>query len=386
MKKILLLATLLILVSSPVYASQTFDKPTFGSVISDLIQTIKDKLPWSERLVGVGSTFPTSLNSWTTGNTITSAWANALESKIGVDNSAVRSSLDFKVNSLIATTSLPNLSFLSAQVSDLSATINAYLHASTTVAKAYSANTFTGTNVFTQKVTVPNVLTSDTDKATNVAFVLAQTSAGVASSTNLIAGKTKLSVAAVDPDNPIAVGDNDTRIANTEVWIYDATIATTTLANRQYASTTVSTGWTYYKVVYRAYNNNYNIGSTVYMNLNDEVAQVYTTRHIANSGQYLSDSPDTGGWHLSTFPAKGATTTPQVITGEYVITNATTTQGGLVSMQGNAGWPYIWAAVSGIDNAYIGGTGIKKIGLIGAEDQYTEASTTIYARIYHSNY
>ena len=56
-------------------------------------------------LVGVvfaANVFPTTLNSWTAGDTIEEGWANALEAKIGVDNSAVTSSLDYLVRNVIA--------------------------------------------------------------------------------------------------------------------------------------------------------------------------------------------------------------------------------------------------------------------------------------------
>ena len=49
------------------------------------------------------NTFPTSLNSWSDDDTIESEWANALEDKIGIDNSAITTSLDYilkNVNSL----------------------------------------------------------------------------------------------------------------------------------------------------------------------------------------------------------------------------------------------------------------------------------------------
>lgn len=42
--------------------------------------------------------FPSTKSSWSSGQTITSAWGNALEDKIGVDSSADTNSLDYKVN------------------------------------------------------------------------------------------------------------------------------------------------------------------------------------------------------------------------------------------------------------------------------------------------
>jgi hypothetical protein len=41
--------------------------------------------------------FPTSLNTWASGNTIESAWANALEAKIGVNDSSVATSIDYLI-------------------------------------------------------------------------------------------------------------------------------------------------------------------------------------------------------------------------------------------------------------------------------------------------
>lgn len=43
----------------------------------------------------MSNTFPTSLNDWETNDTIESGWADSLENKIGVDNSAVTTSLDY---------------------------------------------------------------------------------------------------------------------------------------------------------------------------------------------------------------------------------------------------------------------------------------------------
>ena len=45
------------------------------------------------------NTFPTTLNDWSSGETIESDWADALEAKIGVDSSAVTTSLDYLLRS-----------------------------------------------------------------------------------------------------------------------------------------------------------------------------------------------------------------------------------------------------------------------------------------------
>lgn len=48
------------------------------------------------------NTFPTTLNTWASGETIESAWANAVEAKIGVTGSAVTTSLDYRIAQLEA--------------------------------------------------------------------------------------------------------------------------------------------------------------------------------------------------------------------------------------------------------------------------------------------
>ena len=50
-----------------------------------------------EPLGATENTFPTTLNSWVEGDIIEEGWANALESKIGVDGSAITTSLDYLV-------------------------------------------------------------------------------------------------------------------------------------------------------------------------------------------------------------------------------------------------------------------------------------------------
>lgn len=48
-------------------------------------------------IISAANTFPTSVNVWVDGDIIESDWANALEDKIGVDNSATSSSLDYLI-------------------------------------------------------------------------------------------------------------------------------------------------------------------------------------------------------------------------------------------------------------------------------------------------
>src|SRR3990167_10946064 len=56
--------------------------------------------PQDGLLLGAANVFPTTLNDWESGEKISSAWADSLETKIGVDGSAVTTSLDYKVNNL----------------------------------------------------------------------------------------------------------------------------------------------------------------------------------------------------------------------------------------------------------------------------------------------
>lgn len=46
------------------------------------------------------NTFPTTLNDWSSGETIESGWADALEAKIGADDSAVTTSLDYLLTNI----------------------------------------------------------------------------------------------------------------------------------------------------------------------------------------------------------------------------------------------------------------------------------------------
>jgi len=48
--------------------------------------------------LGSTGTFPTSLSVWASGDTISSSWANLLEGKVGIDDSAVSTSLDYQLN------------------------------------------------------------------------------------------------------------------------------------------------------------------------------------------------------------------------------------------------------------------------------------------------
>src|SRR3990167_2496312 len=51
-------------------------------------------------LVYAANSFPTTLNDWEDSDIIESDWADSLENKIGVNGSAVTSSLDYKVANL----------------------------------------------------------------------------------------------------------------------------------------------------------------------------------------------------------------------------------------------------------------------------------------------
>jgi len=81
-------------------------------------------------------------------------------------------------------------------------------------------------------LSTPN--SSETTKAANVAYVNNLTNQGAATATDAIAGIARLSVAAVDVNNPIVVGDNDTRL-NSVIQIVSTTtttnVATATLSS-----------------------------------------------------------------------------------------------------------------------------------------------------------
>jgi uncharacterized protein (DUF2141 family) len=57
--------------------------------------------PPAASAISCSTTFPGALDAYTTGACVSSAWANALESKIGVTSSSATSSLDYQVNALM---------------------------------------------------------------------------------------------------------------------------------------------------------------------------------------------------------------------------------------------------------------------------------------------
>lgn len=74
------------------------------------------------------------------------------------------------------------------------------------------SNTFTATNNFTGVIKVPTYTSGDTDKAASIGYVNSVAIAGGADASSTVKGISKLSVDPVSPTNPIAVGDNDTRV------------------------------------------------------------------------------------------------------------------------------------------------------------------------------
>lgn len=73
-------------------------------------------------------------------------------------------------------------------------------------------NTFTGTNTFTGVVKIPTYTSSDEDQAASIEYVNDVAIAGAPDASSTVKGISKLSVNPVSPTNPIAVGDNDTRL------------------------------------------------------------------------------------------------------------------------------------------------------------------------------
>lgn len=105
-------------------------------------------------------------------------------------------------------------------------------YASSTVVDLHTAQTIAGVKTFSDSISIASgkviswaanngvisglatPVSSDTDHSASVAYVNAVALSGVASSSPTVTGATKISVAAVDANDPIAVGDNDIRVQN----------------------------------------------------------------------------------------------------------------------------------------------------------------------------
>jgi hypothetical protein len=107
--------------------------------------------------------FPTTLSSYVVGDTIVSSWANALETKIGIDGSAVATSLDY----LVKSTSSTDPGHIHTTVNGLVVTATTKtLTISDSVTIATNSITLAGGEVIT--FTATNALTLGTTGATNV--------------------------------------------------------------------------------------------------------------------------------------------------------------------------------------------------------------------------
>ena len=73
-------------------------------------------------------------------------------------------------------------------------------------------NTFTATNNFTGVIKVPTYTSSDIDHAASIEYVNDVAIVGAPDASSTVKGISKLSTNPVSPTNPIAVGDNDTRV------------------------------------------------------------------------------------------------------------------------------------------------------------------------------
>jgi len=78
---------------------------------------------------------------------------------------------------------------------------------------ADNSGTITGQYTFSTSPIIPTVASASTTNAASVQYVNNVAIQGAASSSNTIAGVTKLSVAPADANIPIAVGDNDNRVS-----------------------------------------------------------------------------------------------------------------------------------------------------------------------------
>lgn len=79
-------------------------------------------------------------------------------------------------------------------------------------ASPLNANTWTATQTFTGAVLVPTATSSDLGNAASIEFVVDTYTAGGVDASTTVKGLSKLSSAPASPTNPIAVGDNDTRV------------------------------------------------------------------------------------------------------------------------------------------------------------------------------
>ncbi|KKK94432.1 hypothetical protein LCGC14_2682930, partial [marine sediment metagenome] len=136
---------------------------------------------WTSLIVFAANSFPTTVNTWSDGDIIESDWANALESKIGIDGSATTTSLDYLIkNSSSSTYTLDKTDggFIvgdgSGWVLESGATARTSMGLGSiatetatdylTLANYYSTTTWAGG---TQALTVGGILTADGDLTFN---------------------------------------------------------------------------------------------------------------------------------------------------------------------------------------------------------------------------
>ena len=163
----------------------------------------------------MANTFPTSLNDFASGETIESAWADSLEAKIGVDSSAVTTSLDYLVKS--ASSADPGHKHPASKIVNTPAggiaatTVQAAIDELDTEKAPLASPTFTGT------VTVPVGLTGVLRADTGVVSVDSDVTDIVAAASLTAAGKVELATTA-----EIDTGTDTTRAIPVDQFVASA--------------------------------------------------------------------------------------------------------------------------------------------------------------------
>lgn len=134
------------------------------------------------------NTFPASLNQYSPSECIPSAWANALEAKLGIDHSASTTSLDYLINNLftsyhsdiIKATSTQGLLQTLNNLSDLTNLVSARANLGLGTAATHPASDFlaSSTIVNTPSTTIPTVYVSSVNGLSGALTGIA-TSSGV---------------------------------------------------------------------------------------------------------------------------------------------------------------------------------------------------------------
>ncbi|MDE2233391.1 MAG: hypothetical protein KGJ90_04755, partial [Patescibacteria group bacterium] len=195
---------------------------------------------FTAQAITCSTVFPTSLDNYTAGQCIPSAWANALESAIGVTNSSVVTSLEYKVGQAITTTtgnwagtwqSKNPSDFLSSSTAYISSVVSANGFITTSTNGTVETITASTSPIYPQitvsGTTTLSTLTSELLRADgnhNVAF------AGISSPLNFdgttLSCPTCLTSAITSINNGAGSGGNYSILAGTNITITTTTTST----------------------------------------------------------------------------------------------------------------------------------------------------------------